>query len=134
MSTGVVGSAAERICARSAAGGVTGSTARPMAAKAGSLNSSCSDIDHSSLLEIRSKLVEGKSHAPFDRAEGHAGLGPTRVTQNPQRDAIRKPTVAIEQLGERGRVARRHASCKAGVVAGCYDSRASTGTPRRPVS
>src|SRR5437762_2352229 len=73
MSTGVVGSAAERICARSAAGGVTGSTARAMTAKAGSLNSSCSNIDHASLLEIRSKLVEGKSHAPFDRAEGHAG-------------------------------------------------------------
>src|SRR5438552_6000986 len=73
VSTAVVGSAAERICARSAAGGVTGSTARPMAANAGSLNSSCSNIDHASLLEIRSKLVQGKSHAPFDSAEGHAG-------------------------------------------------------------
>src|SRR5579859_921310 len=73
VSTGIRGSAAARILSRSSAGGVTGSAASPIAAKAGSLSSSCSNIDHASLLEIRSKLVEGKSHAPFDRAEGHAG-------------------------------------------------------------
>src|SRR5204862_55372 len=116
VSMGVWASAAERIRVRSAAGGVTGSTASPMAAKAGSLNSSCSNIDHASLLEIRSKLVHGKSHAALDGAEGHAGQA------------------GDLQLRERRRVARRHPGGKAGVVAGCYDSRASTGAPRLPVS
>ena len=64
----------------------------------------------------------------------HGVLGAARVTQNPQRDAVSKRAIKIEQLRERRRVARRHPGCKAGVVAGCYDSRASTGAPRLPVS
>src|SRR5579859_997869 len=60
---------AARTRARRPGGGVTGSTASPSAWNAGSSISWKSAIGHASVLQIRSELLQGKSHPPFDRAE-----------------------------------------------------------------